>query len=119
MDFQRKVFTITASPGVMRRIERFLALLHHNSRFGHSATFGMPLDGDGEDKVTVDPTPDYAGEVGMIGSVGGDIEIAYNDSYSCFGLKEMGSSWVVQALPVETRVPTLLKNGQIVKQRSA
>ncbi len=53
MDEKTKTFTITTSPKLMKRIERFLALLHFNSSFGHSATFAMSLDGDGCEKVKV------------------------------------------------------------------
>lgn len=116
---ETKTFTITTSPGIMRRIERFLALLHHNSRFGHSATFAMPLDGDGEDKVTVEPEPDFAKEVSLIGGVGGSVEIAYNDAYSCMNLKPLGSRWLVKKMPLETKVPSLMKDDRIVKQSGA
>lgn len=89
----KKSFEIETSPDVMKRIERFLALLHHNSSFGHSGLFAMPLDGDGCDKVTVSPKPRFANEVDAIGGVGGGVEIAYDNSYACKNLKEMGSYW--------------------------
>ena len=77
-----KTFTITTSPRIMRRIERFLALLHYNTRFGHSGIFGMSLDGDGPEQVTVSPKPAYAHEVDAIGGVGYEVEVAYDGSYS-------------------------------------
>ncbi len=77
-----KTFTITTSPSVMKCFERFLALLHWNSRFGHSSIFAMPLDGDGSDKVTVNPEPEHSTEVDLLAGVGLDIEIARENSYS-------------------------------------
>lgn len=104
-----KQFEITASPAVMGRIERFFALLHHNSNFGHSATFAMPLDGDGSDKVEISPKPKFAQEVNLIGGVGGLIEIAYDNSYGCCDVKHLSGDWTVKA------VPTLIKNGELHK----
>lgn len=87
MTTETKTFTITASPTLMRRIERFLALLHFNSSFGHSAIFGMALDGDGSEKVKVEPIDRrLASEVDCIGGVGYDIEIARDDSYSGYAV---------------------------------
>ncbi len=78
-----KTFTITTSPRIMGRIERFFALLHFNGRFGHSGTFGMGLDGDGADHVTVNPMDKkLSPEVNLLGGVGYDVEIARDDSYS-------------------------------------
>ena len=79
----KKTFEIVTSAEVMKRIERFLALLHHNSNFGHSGLFAMALDGDGCEKVTITPQPGFGREVDAIGGVGGDVEIAHNDSFSC------------------------------------
>jgi hypothetical protein len=84
---ETKTFTITTSPAIMRRIERFLALLHFASNWGHSGIFGMPLDGDGSEKVKVDPIDRrLAHEVDAIGGVGYDIEIARDDSYSGYAI---------------------------------
>lgn len=38
----------------MTKIERFLAWLHWNTRWGHSATIAIDCDGDGSDSVTVE-----------------------------------------------------------------
>lgn len=92
----KKTFEIETSPEVMERIGRFLALLHHNSNFGHSGLFAMPLDGDGDDKVVVTPTPVYAHEVELCGGIGGDVEIAMNGCYTVKGIKNMGSYWLVK-----------------------
>lgn len=75
-------FTITTSKGVMERFKRFLALLHWNSRFGHSSTFAMFLDGDGNDQVTVEPEPGFSKEVNLIGAVGHEVEIAGTNNFS-------------------------------------
>jgi len=92
----RKVFAIETSPVVMERIERFLALLHHNSNFGHSGLFAMPLDGDGNDKISVTPKPSFANEVDLCGGIGGDVEIALNGGYTVQKIADMGSRWYVK-----------------------
>lgn len=77
-----KVFTITATPNVMKTFERFLAFMHHNG--GHSATFGMTFDGDGWDFLEVSPSDEvekYVRDAHRIGSCGPEFEIAYEDSY--------------------------------------
>ena len=82
MEKQTKIFTITTSPDLMKRIERFLALLHFNSGFGHSGLFGMFLDGDGCEKVEVsDLDRNLRYEVEAIGGVGYHIEIAGSEGY--------------------------------------
>lgn len=48
-----KTFTISANPDMMLKIERFLAWLHFNTAWGHSATIAIDCDGDGSDAVTV------------------------------------------------------------------
>lgn len=45
--------TITSSESVILRIERFLALLHLSSAWGHTCTAAMDIDGDGSEKVVV------------------------------------------------------------------
>lgn len=55
---QSRTYTISGSPAVLDRLERFFALLHYNA--GHSAIFGMWLDGDGADRVCVEPPPSPA-----------------------------------------------------------
>lgn len=83
MQAETRTFTITTSSRVMRRFERFLALLHFNSSFGHSALFGMALDGDGSEKVEVaEVDRTLCHEVDAIGGVGYGVEIACEDRYS-------------------------------------
>ena len=50
-----KTFTITASPKLIKRLERFFALIHFSSNWGHSGLFGMYVDGDGADRINVSP----------------------------------------------------------------
>lgn len=45
--------TITSSESVILRVERFLALLHLSSAWGHTCTAAMDIDGDGSEKVVV------------------------------------------------------------------
>ncbi len=73
-----KTFKIVTSPTNMARIERFLTMLHLNSAWGHSAIFGMHLDGDGPDTVAVDGInmKKYRPGVQKVGGIGCDVEIA-------------------------------------------
>lgn len=105
----KKTFEIETSPEVMERIERFFALLHHNSNFGHSGLFAVFLDGDGADKVTVSPKPRFAHEVDLCGSIGGDVEIAQNGCYTVKKTAELGSLWLVKP------AAALYKNGDLHK----
>lgn len=92
----KKTFEIETSPDVMARFERLLAMMHYNSAWGHTATFAMPLDGDGADRMIVSPTPEHRTEVGLIGGVGGSIEVAYDGSFGCCNAKELSSDWTVK-----------------------
>jgi hypothetical protein len=92
----KKTFEIETSSQVMERLERFLALLHHNSNFGHSGLFAMPLDGDGCDKVTVSPKPRFAHEVDLVGGIGGDVEIAQNGCYTVKKTESLKTNWIVK-----------------------
>ena len=107
MNRVKKTFEIETSPAVMERIERFLSLLHHNSNFGHSGLFAMPLDGDGADKVVVTPKPEFAHEVDLCGGIGGDVEIAQNGCYTVKKTADMGTYWVVKP------AAALYKNGEL------
>lgn len=77
-----KTFEITTTLNIMKRLERFFALLHFNSGFGHSGLFAMSLDGDGNEKVNVASLDKRLGyEVDAIGGVGYGVEIARDNSY--------------------------------------
>ncbi|MEW8048922.1 MAG: hypothetical protein AB2792_19915 [Candidatus Thiodiazotropha sp.] len=105
----KKTFEIETSPAVMERFERFLALLHYNSAFGHSSTFAMALDGDGADKVVISPRPRFKNEVDVTGGIGGDVEIALDDGYMAKRISNLGSDWFVGP------AAALYKNGEIQK----
>ena len=92
----KRTFEIETTEKIMERLERFLALLHYNSSFGHSGLFAMPLDGDGEEKIKVYPPPRFHHEVDLCGGIGGHIEIAHNDCYTVKAIADMNSYWVVQ-----------------------
>ena len=80
---ETKTFTVTATPEIMKRFERFMAMLHYNSCFGHSAHFAMFLDGDGWDKFELaEIDKSLKNEVDVIGCVGRDVEIACTDKYT-------------------------------------
>lgn len=108
---ETKIFMISASPAVLRRLERFLALLHYSSIFGHTGLFAMPLDGDGNEKVKVEGIDQRLGfEVDAIGGVGYDVEIARDNSYSGkFVDRARGSKWYTGP------AANLYKDGDVVK----
>ncbi len=106
-----KTFTITAEENVMLRLERFLALLHYNSAWGHSAYFAMPLDGDGPDRFKVhDFQTGYAKDVEYIGSVGYAFEIALNDGYVTKDVKSSARHYVAKD-------GQLLRDGIVIKPK--
>jgi hypothetical protein len=73
--------TISATPEVWRKLERFFALMHYNA--GHSATFGLNFDGDGADAFQIEPAPNPLLRLPAqrIGDGGGSLEIANENSY--------------------------------------
>jgi len=86
-----KTYTITFSSSIlMKRFERLLALFHFNSGFGHSGKFGMPLDGDGSEKISVDMfrvksnKGSLPHEVNAIAGAAYSIDVALDNSYSGF-----------------------------------
>ena len=103
-----KTFTIKGSVEVMARIERFFALLHRNSRAGHSAYFGMWLDGDGPDAFTVEPRPDQLimQEAGLVGGVGDVLEVATHRNFTTKRFDHNGKLYVTG---VVDGVPTLFR----------
>lgn len=59
--------TIRGDAESMLRLKRLLAWLDYNSKWGHSGTVAMSLDGDGWDKIEVDgidlsPHKEYVGK---------------------------------------------------------
>jgi len=104
-----KTFEITTSVTVMRRIERFFALLHWNSVHGHSATFAMPLDGDGQDKVAVKPTPGHSKEVNLIAGVGHEVEVAGSNNFYCIPAAKGKSAYKTGSISVLYRDDKVIK----------
>lgn len=78
-------YTIEMSPEVKKIFDHFLALLHYNSNWGHSAIFGMFLDGDGsavfEVKKGLNEDPSIRKGVNEIGGSGAHMEIAQSDGF--------------------------------------
>ena len=79
-----KTFTVTAEPAVMRKLERLLALMHFATHWGHTGIFGMHLDGDGADKLTVEGADLDSCRAGVsrITGVGYDVELATGNGFS-------------------------------------
>lgn len=83
MTTETRTYTITASPSVLARFERLLALFHFASGWGHSGCFGMSLDGDGPERLQVEPEPrQYRKGVGEISNVGYDVELATDRGFA-------------------------------------
>lgn len=95
----KKTFEITATPEVMARFERLLALMHYSALWGHSATFAMAVDGDGADRFSVDPKPEeeLRKQIGLITGVGGSLEIAMTEGYTAKNTESLKSKWYVDA----------------------
>lgn len=77
----KRTVTISATPEVWRKLERFFALMHYNA--GHTAIFGLPFDGDGADSFKVDPPPpeELRKPAQRIGDASATLEIANEGSY--------------------------------------
>lgn len=106
-----ETFTISAAPEVMQRFKRFLALLHYNSGWGHSAYFAMPLDGDGADRFRIhDFKPGFASDVELIGSVGQGVEIALNDGYTTKDFADVAHHYVSKDGKLE-------RDGVVIKEK--
>jgi hypothetical protein len=45
--------TIQSDEDMILKVERFLALLHFSSAWGHTCTAAMDIDGDGSNRLTV------------------------------------------------------------------
>ena len=110
VESETMVFSVQASPRILRRFHRLLALLHYSSSFGHSGIFGMPLDGDGNDEISVEPRPPHQHEVDAVGSVGYDVELATDVGYSgLFKNHQKECPWA--SVPTAT----LFKDGKQIK----
>lgn len=94
-----KTFEITATPEVMARFERLLALMHYSALWGHSATFAMAIDGDGADNFTIEPKPseEIRKQVGLTTGIGGSLEVAMTHGYTSKNTESLKSDWYVDA----------------------
>ena len=110
---ETKTFKIKTTPKLMRRLERFFALLDFNSKVGHSNLFGMPLDGDGSEKIEIDGLDKRLFyEVDCIGGVGCHLEVANDDCYSCYFLdKDRNDRIFYQTGPAAN----LYKGNEVIK----
>lgn len=86
-------FTVTADQNTLERFSRLMWLLHYASAIGHSSYFGMPLDGDGQDRfyvTEVDKISDaWHGKLKMEyqqAGGGGQLELAFDN---CFGFRKL------------------------------
>jgi hypothetical protein len=105
-----KTFKVKGQPHVIKRLERFFAMLHYNGQHGHSGLFAMPLDGDGPERLEISPLDkNLKNEVDAIAGVGGGVEIAYDNSYGVKNVKPLSNDYSVKSSG------TLYKNGKIVK----
>ena len=73
---ETREYKMTASGEVLNRLEMFLRVLITAGNVGHSGTFGMGFDGDGSDKLKVEPEPVGISEIK--GSVG---ELEYGSKF--------------------------------------
>lgn len=117
-----RIFVVKASSAqLMARFERLMALLHFSSSFGHSGTFGMPLDGDGNEKIRVTFEESMPGqelfrfghEVDLIGGVGYELELAIDGGMTCKGLSPSPHHW--RTVRNDDETSSLLKNGNPIK----
>lgn len=81
MSLVTKTYIIIATPDTLQKFERFLALMHYNA--GHSGCFAMQFDGDGHERLNVNPAPDesFRNSAQKIGTTGASIEIALINAY--------------------------------------
>lgn len=107
-----RTFEIETSEEVMRRIERFLALLHHNSNWGHSGIFAMNLDGDGDDHVKITPTPLHKEEVQAIAYIGHDVEIAGSNGYTC---KKTTNTDIIYHVEPSSKGAGIFRNNELIQ----
>ena len=92
MELARIELSLTGTPDTLKKVMTFLALMHYNQ--GHSGTFGIDFDGDGHERLTVDPAPHESLRplVSAIGGTGIGPEIAGEGSYSSSTRYDSGKS---------------------------
>ena len=76
-----KTYKITATKDTLHKLESFFAFMHYNG--GHSGLFAMPFDGDGHERLHVEPAPDESlrRPSQSIAQTGAHVEIAYEGEY--------------------------------------
>lgn len=113
----KQTFTITANESTMKKFVRFLAFFHYNG--GHSATFGMDFDGDGDDSLKVEPPPpDFLRtEVNLIADAGPNLEIATENTYKAKYIDYDKSAYYLMGGEVYDSV-VLIKEGNEVPLRT-
>jgi len=107
---ETKIFTIMAPSKIMRRLERFFALLNWYSNNNESTICAMSLDAKGSECIRVENifNNQLQHEVKAISLCNFDINIAYDDSYS-------GGELLNEQNHYHTRpVATLYKNNEII-----
>lgn len=75
----------------------FMTLIHHATHVGHSGLFAVPLDGDGDARVTVCPSPDPAlrALANRVSAAAVDVEIAGCGSFRGERLDRSRKVWLV------------------------
>ena len=84
MDKSENELTITvrsSTPEVLERFKALMTLLDRSGNWGHSGTFGMALDGDGSEQLSIEGVDhdEYRRGVNAVNGVGYDIEIVQAD----------------------------------------
>lgn len=93
---ETRIYKITGFPRDLERLERFFAMLHYSSLWGHSGTFAMTLDGDGLQRLVVSPEPkQFRTEYNLAMTVGGDVEVAVDKGYA-LRMSKSKTVWTVQ-----------------------
>ena len=79
---------VTDSSGLIQKFLRLMALLHRAGAVGHSGTFGMSLDGDGNERLLIESDDNnlfmrsVKKGADRVGSVGYDVELATTKGFS-------------------------------------
>ena len=86
MKLEQMTLTIRATPDTLQKFLRFLALMHFNG--GHTGTFAMEFDGDGNERLSVDPPlpREMAAIAQRIGGSGMDVEEAHRWGYTAYSI---------------------------------
>jgi hypothetical protein len=95
---KEKTFTVKVQGSdAIAAMDNFFALIHHATHVGHSGVFAVPLDGDGDARVTVDPAPDpeTRKRAERVSAAAVDIEQAGMRSFRGKRLKKDAKVWVV------------------------